>query len=101
MTTELPIAACRLDTDGAREQAERYRALAAHAEEVRRHPGALVARFDATVDRDRVARTLAVEHECCPFFELGYDNDARRLEVSVAERDLEPALDVLAAAFRA
>ncbi len=101
MTTELPIAACRLDAEGARRQAERYRALASHAEGLSRHPGALVARFDATVDRDLVARALAVERECCPFFELGYDEAARRLEISVADGDLEPALDALAAALRA
>jgi hypothetical protein len=66
-----------------------------------RRPGALVARFDATVDRDLLARTLAVERECCPVFDLGYDEAARRLEISVADPGLEPALDVLAAAFRA
>jgi hypothetical protein len=101
MMEELPIAACRLDAGGAREQARRYQALAAHAEQIRRRPGVLVARFDATVDRDLLARTLAVERECCQFLELGYDDDARRLEISVTDRDLEPALDALTAALRA
>jgi hypothetical protein len=101
MMQELAIAACRLDAEAARRQAGRYQALAAHAEGVSRRPGTLVARFDAAVDPDLVATTLAIERECCPFFELGYDEAARRLEISVADRDLEPALDALAAAFRA
>jgi hypothetical protein len=101
MKQELPIAACRLEGDGARMQAGRYRALAEHAEEVSRIPRALIARFDASVDPALVAGALAVERECCPFFELDYDEAARRLEISVADRDLEPALDAVAAALRA
>jgi hypothetical protein len=46
-------------------------------------------------------RTLAVERDCCPFLELAYDKAARRLEISVADRGLEPALDVLATVLRA
>jgi len=101
VTTELPLAACRLDAEGARQQAGRYRALAAHAEVVSRGPGTLVARFDSAVDKDLLAETLAVERDCCPFLELDYDEADRRLEISVGDRDLEPALDALATALDA
>ena len=93
---ELPmLPACRLDAGGLRLQRDRYRALSAHATAVSRRPRRLTVRFDAGVDVDLLRETVEVERGCCPFFELEYDEGRRRLAVSVAQPEHEPALDAI------
>jgi hypothetical protein len=42
-----------------------------------------------------VRRTIAVEHECCPFFTLAYDAAEHRLAITVEDWAQDPALDAL------
>lgn len=96
---ELPIAECRLDIDGLREQRDRYRRLGRSVRGLQREPQTLTVAFDADVDAVMLAETIAIESECCPFFALRYDASAYQLLVSVPEPDQDPALDALVAAL--
>jgi hypothetical protein len=51
------------------------------------------------VDPKLVEELLAVERECCPFLELGWEPRAQRLTVCVAHTEHEPALDAIAFAL--
>jgi hypothetical protein len=51
------------------------------------------------VDPKLVDGLRAVERECCPFLELGWEPKARRLTVSVSYAKHEPALDAIAFAL--
>ena len=93
------LAECRLDVPALREQRDRYRRLGAHVEHVERAPGRVAVEFDSAVDIALVQYTLAVERECCPFFVLEWDGDARRLTVGVERADQAPALEAIASAF--
>jgi hypothetical protein len=93
---ELPLVAeCRLDLDGLRAQRERYRGLGERVAGMEREPLSFAIQFDPAVDAALVAETVAVERDCCPFFELRFDAEARRLTVSVREPEQAPALDAL------
>jgi hypothetical protein len=93
---ELPlIAECRLDLDGLRSQRERYRRLGERLEGLDRGLHAFTVRFDEAVDPGLVEETVAVERECCPFFELAFDARERRLTLSVQDDQQAPALDGL------
>lgn len=96
---ELPVAECRLDLAGLREQRDRYRALQAHVERLERDRGRLRVSFSTGVARGRIAEAVAVERECCPFFVLSYDESRRRLTVTVEDERQEAALDALRFAF--
>jgi hypothetical protein len=92
---DLPLAECRLDNDGLREQRERYRRLAAALQRTERPPGELVAHFSAGIDEGLLEETLAVERRCCAFFRIDYDPAVRELRIGVEEPELEGALDGL------
>ena len=96
---ELSPSACRLDTTGRREQADRYRRLSASVTGMQRRDGALDVSFAADVDVSLLRDTVNVERACCPFFDLRLDGQARTLHVAVAAPDDGPALDALAAAM--
>jgi hypothetical protein len=93
----LPMApSCGLDETGLRLQYARYRTAGAGARVVQRSRRRLVVDLDEKVDLKLVDELLAIERECCPFFELGWRPDARRLSVSVSQKRHEPALDAIA-----
>ena len=94
-----PLAECRLNVPELREQRDRYRRLGAHVEHVERGPGRVAVEFDPAVDTELMRHTLAVERECCPFFVLDWDEQARRLVVGVERSEQAPALDAIASAF--
>jgi hypothetical protein len=95
LADERPIAECKLDLEGLREQRERYGRLSAALEEIERRPGELVARFSPALDDELLAETLAIERECCAFFRIAYDDSERELSVRVDDPDLDPTLDAL------
>jgi hypothetical protein len=96
----LPIAAsCALDADGLSAQRERYHEVGSHARLLERDPRHLVVELDAAVDAMLVAETVAVERECCPFFDLAWEPTVRRLTVAVSLAEHEPALDAIAHAL--
>ena len=100
MPTELPLASCRLDGGRLEAQLSRYRALAADVSGSTREPQRLTVEFGDRVDLDLLRRTVAVERECCSFFEIELDERARTLAVGVAEAASVPSLDAIAEAFR-
>jgi hypothetical protein len=90
---------CSLDEAGLRLQYDRYRLAGSEARLVERSPQRLVVGLDQHVDAQLVARMLAVERECCPFFTLGWQPSRRRLTVSVSQVEHAPALDAMAFAL--
>lgn len=90
---------CSLDQVGLRLQYDRYRQAGTDARLVGRSPLRLVVDLDQHVDVQLVARLLATERECCPFFTLGWEPDRRRLTVSVSQFEHVPALDAIAFAL--
>jgi hypothetical protein len=96
----LPMApSCALDQNGLRTQHERYRRAGAGARLVQRSPQRLVVDLADQVDLELVQETLAVERECCPFYELGWDPGRRRLAIAVSQPAQEPALEAIALAL--
>jgi hypothetical protein len=96
----LPMApSCALDANGARAQYERYRRAGADARVLERTPMRLVVDLDRHVDTELVEQTLAIEHDCCPFYELGWEPDRRRLRISVSDPKHAPALEAIAFAL--
>lgn len=92
----LPMApSCALDADGLRQQLDRYRQLGHHARLVQRAPRRLVVDLDEYIDGELLERAIAIERECCPFFALDWQPQARRLRVSVSEAEHEPALEAI------
>ena len=90
---------CALDRAGLQDQGARYARLATSVTGAERTDGALTVEFGPEVDRELLKRTLAIERECCPFFELAYDEAERRLRASVGDAEHAPALEALAAAL--
>jgi hypothetical protein len=93
---ELPlISDCRLDRDGRRAQRDRYRRLGERIAGLERGALSFTVHFDEAADAALLEQTVAVERDCCPFFELVLDAEARRLTVSVEDPEQAPALDAL------
>jgi len=90
---------CALDEDSLRLQYERYRQAGTGARLVDRTPQRLVVDLDEHVDTKVVDELLAIEQQCCPFFELRWEADGRRLTVSVSHAEHEPALNAIAFAL--
>jgi hypothetical protein len=92
-----PIPSCALDDAGLTAQRARYASLAPSVVRLRRQAGTLQLTFDERFERQTLERALAVERECCPFFE--FELAGQRLRVTVAREAHRPALDALAWAF--
>src|SRR5690349_20619269 len=90
------IPSCALTEDGMREQRDRYARLSPATRRIERRADALIVEFEEGFDRSALDEALAVERECCPFFRLGYDEEARRLVVTVRDPEQLPALDAIA-----
>ena len=91
---------CALDEAGLSKQYERYREVGLGARVLERCRRRLAVDLDERVDPKLVAELLAVERECCPFLELGWEQSAQRLTVAVSHAEHEPALDAIAFALR-
>jgi hypothetical protein len=98
---ELPmaVAGCGLDQTALTEQLARYQRLGAGAVVTRRSPLEVAVDFAAEPDRGLLDTTIEVERGCCSFFELAYDEAARRLSVAVADPERRVALDAIQAAL--
>jgi hypothetical protein len=96
----LPMApSCALDETGLRQQLERYRRAGRSARLLERTPRSLTIDFDRQVDVGLVEQTIAIERACCPFFDLRWEADVRRLTISVSRTEHQPALDAIAFAL--
>jgi len=98
---ELPIAECRLDLARLREQRDRYGRLGTKVEETVRERGRLTVRLRAGFDQALLREAIAVERECCPFFNFEYTPERRLLEIGVDAPEQDAALDALAFALGA
>jgi hypothetical protein len=90
---------CALDEAGLRAQRDRYRQAGAAARVVERSPLHVVVELDRRVDSGLVEEAIAIERECCPFYELGWDPGRRRLSVAVSRTEQAPALEAVAFAL--
>lgn len=90
---------CALDETRLRSQYERYRRAGRGARVTERAPLRLVVELDRDVDTKLVEETIAIERECCPFYELGWEPERRRLSVSVSHPEHAPALEAIAFAL--
>src|SRR5690348_17290306 len=104
---ELPVLqdpdapSCSLDAPGLAEQLERYATIGRSVLALERTPRSLTAILSPAVDPELVERTLAVERECCEFFDLDFDQGSRRLTVAVATDEMASAVDAIATALGA
>jgi hypothetical protein len=90
---------CALDEAGLRLQLERYRHAGRGARLVEKTRLRLVVELGEHVDGKLVEEAVAIERECCPFFTLDWQSARRRLTVSVAHVEHEPALGAIAFAL--
>jgi hypothetical protein len=95
---ELPVApaACSLDAEGMAEQGARWDALLPAVTRIARSPRQVVAEFGPELDEGLLLEAVEVERGCCPFFDIDWDRDVRRLRFAVSEREHEPALEAVA-----
>jgi hypothetical protein len=95
------VPSCSLDDAQLTQQLGRYARLAPAVEEIRKEGETLLVRLSRGFERDVLAELIAVERECCPFFEFGFDETQRRLRVSVPDTEHAPALNAIAAGLGA
>jgi hypothetical protein len=93
------IAECRLDLESARRQRDRYRTLGGQASGIRRGSKSVIIKFDPELDQTLLEETIAVEKDCCPFFEFDYSQEELTLTIGVGRDEQRPALDALAFAL--
>lgn len=91
---------CSLDEPDLRVQLARYRRVGEGAAVLESSRQLLVIRVAADTSDFVVEELVAVERRCCPFFDLGWEPNERRLSISVSTSDHEPALDAIAKALR-
>jgi hypothetical protein len=91
------MASCSLSGDGMVRQGDRYARLAGSVERAERTPRRLVVEFAPGYDRALLDEAVAVERECCPFFEITVGDDS--LTVAVTRDDDAPMLDPLGEAL--
>jgi len=94
-----PGPSCDLDLDGLVAQRDRYARIGESVLGVERAPRSLSVVLSPSVDVALVEEALRVERECCPFFDLGFDGEARVLTVGVDADEHAPALDAIAFAL--
>jgi hypothetical protein len=92
------IPSCALDEAGIQAQQARYADLAPCVTTLEREPEAVLVEFREDFDRDLLEEALAVERECCPFFQFHFEDSRPRLRVTVESEQL-PALDAMAHAL--
>jgi hypothetical protein len=90
---------CALDEAGLRRQLQRYRQAGRGATLVARTARSLTVDLDHRVEVGLVEDAIATERECCPFFDLRWEPDIRRLAISVSQTEHQPALDAIAFAL--
>lgn len=97
----LPIApgACSLDEADLRSQVARYRVVGTQAALLERTPRLLLIRVDDSISDCAVEELIAVERRRCPFFGLEWEQQERRVSISVPRPEHEPALDAIADAL--
>jgi hypothetical protein len=96
MAIELTILNCALDDEGLRLQRERYARVARDVSSLTRSAGVIRVVLETGFDSALLEEAIAVERECCPFFEIDLDEARAIVTVSVRDPELRPALDTIA-----
>jgi hypothetical protein len=97
--SDAQVPSCALDEAGLREQQGRFARLSPGVARVTRKPEAVLIAFREGFDRDALDTALAVERQCCPFFQFELDEEDRLLRVTVQNPNQLPALDAIAHAM--
>jgi hypothetical protein len=90
---------CSLDAAEQAAQLERYRRLGQYAAKVEHGRSRVVVHFFDDPPNELLERTLDIERGCCPFFEIEYEPQDRRLQIAVDHPDRQPGLDAIARAL--
>jgi hypothetical protein len=90
------LPSCALDEAGVQAQQARHARLAPSLISFERRGEAVLFGFGETYDRQALEEMVAVEKQCCPFFEFTIDRAKRELRVSVTEKEMVPALEAIA-----
>jgi hypothetical protein len=90
------IQSCSLDAEGMSAQRERYRRAGEGARLLDRGPRRLAVGLRDDVELDQVEELIAVERDCCPFFEIDWDPGRGQLSFAVTRLEHEPALEAIA-----
>jgi hypothetical protein len=90
---------CSLDREGLERQLERYRAVGAAATIVHRRPDRITMTVGSATPDTTIEQLVAIERECCPFYELDYDPAERKFSIGVSRSEYEPALAAIAHAL--
>jgi hypothetical protein len=90
---------CLLDAPALVAQADRYAAIGKGARLLKHDRRRIVVALAEHASDDAIAELLAVERGCCPFFDLDWRPDTRRLSVSVSDSGDESALAYIAGAL--
>jgi hypothetical protein len=93
------VPSCSLTKAGLESQRSRYARLAPHVRGRALVGSSLTVDFAEGFDRVTLDAAVATERECCPFFEIRFDEDRRRLTVAAREAEHDLALEAIAAAF--
>ena len=93
------VPSCALDAQGLAGQRERHRRLAPAVVKLERVGDLLLIDFAPGFDRHALDELIAVERECCPFFDFRFDPRSRHLEVAVHDPEAAAAIDAIAAAL--
>jgi hypothetical protein len=95
----MAVQGCALDDAELAAQAERYAQAGRGAVLVARDERRVIVELADAVDEELVTELLAVERRCCPFFELEWRPESRRLSVAVANPEDQAALSAVARAL--
>ena len=90
------IPSCALSKRELIRQRQRYARLSRSASRIVHEGATVLVEFHPDLDRRALEQAMAVERECCPFFELAFAEDARRLTIAVRDPEHAPALDAIA-----
>jgi hypothetical protein len=90
------LPSCALDEAGIRAQQARHARLAPSVTNFERQGESVLFCFAEDYDRQALEEMVAVEKQCCPFFEFAFDQGTRELRVSVNDEELLPALEAIA-----
>lgn len=85
---------CSLDPDDRRDQFARFAMVAKSVASVERQPRLMRFELDDDVDRPVLEELIAIESECCPFYD--FDLTGNVLSVGVQTDEFAPALEAIA-----
>jgi hypothetical protein len=95
----LMVPSCSLNEAGLRAQRERYRRLGAGAAVVEHTTRQLIVNLSESLGGEEIEELIVTERRCCPFFDLDWTPEARRLTIAVSRDEDEAALEAIAFAL--